>query len=399
VWLAYAVAEYVKSTGDTAILDEPVAYLEGPRLADAEHDAFFEPRTSDERAPLYTHVVRALERCLAVGVHGLPLMGSGDWNDGMNLVGAGGKGESVWLGWFLQRVLNEFAPIAEARGDPATAERWRVHAALLAAAAEKNAWDGAWYRRAFFDNGAPLGSAENAECRIDSIAQSWAVISGGASADRSKAAMLEAERQLINRQDKLALLFTPPFDTSPVEPGYIKGYPPGLRENGGQYTHGAIWMIIAEAMQREGEKATSLWQMINPITRSASRDGAERYKVEPYVVAADIYSAVGQIGRGGWTWYTGSAGWLYRAGIEWILGLRKEGNSLRIDPCIPPSWPGFRANYRYGTTRYEISVDNPAGLTGRVGRIAIDGAEVLSTSVIPLVDDGRTHQISVLIGP
>ena len=399
VWLAYAVAEYVKATGDAAILDEPVTYLEGPRLADSEHDAFFEPRMSDERAPLYAHAVSALEHSLAVGAHGLPLMGSGDWNDGMNLVGAGGKGESVWLGWFLQSVLNGFAPIAEARGDPVTAERWRVQARLLAAAAEKNAWDGAWYRRAFFDDGAPLGSAENTECRIDSIAQSWAVMSGGASADRSRAAMLEAERQLIDRQHKLALLFTPPFDTSPVEPGYIKGYPPGLRENGGQYTHGAIWMIIAEAMQREGEKAASLWQMINPITRSANRDDAERYKVEPYVVAADIYSAVGQIGRGGWTWYTGSAGWLYRAGIEWILGLRKEGNSLRIDPCIPPSWPGFRASYRYGTTRYEISVDNTGGLVGNVMRIALDGVELPSISAIPLVDDGKTHQITVVPGP
>jgi cyclic beta-1,2-glucan synthetase len=266
---------------------------------------------------------------------------------------------------------------------------------LLAAAAEKNAWDGAWYRRAFFDDGTPLGSAENEECRIDSIAQSWSVISAGAAPARAKTAMAEAERHLIFPEDKLALLFTPPFDTAPVEPGYIKGYPPGLRENGGQYTHGAIWMIVAEAMQGEGEKAAALFNLINPITHASHSDDVARYKVEPYVVAADIYSAPGQVGRGGWTWYTGSAGWLYRAGVEWILGLHKEGDMLRIDPRIPAAWRGFHASLRHGTSRYEISVDNSPGLAS----LTVDGKAIPNTPPsIPLVDDGKSHQVVIRIG-
>jgi cyclic beta-1,2-glucan synthetase len=313
----------------------------------------------------------------------------------MNLVGAGGKGESVWLAWFLLQTLEALAPIAEVRGEHADAERWRVHASLLAGAAEKNAWDGAWYRRAFFDDGTPLGSSASEECRIDSIAQSWAVISGGAAPDRARQAMAEAERQLIRRDDKLALLFAPPFDKAVGEPGYIKGYPPGLRENGGQYTHGAIWMIIAEAIQGDGEKAAALFRMINPLNHTATADDVARYKVEPYVVAADIYSAAGQVGRGGWTWYTGSAGLLYRAGVEWILGLRKEGETLRIDPCIPASWPGFRVTFRHGASTYEISVDNSPG----VASITIDGKVVSSSPpVIQLVDDGASHQVAVRLG-
>ena len=398
VWLAYAVAEYVTVTGDRAILDEQLAYLHGPRLAEHEQDAFFEPDKSDNSASLYQHCVDAIERSLATGEHGLPLIGAGDWNDGMNRVGMGGKGESVWLAWFLCRALKDFAKLAEARGDGARAAEWRAQAAKLAGAAEQNAWDGDWYRRAFFDDGTPLGSATNDECRIDSIAQSWAVISGAASPERAKTAMTEADRQLINRDDSLALLFTPPFDKTALEPGYIKGYPAGLRENGGQYTHAAIWLLIAEAMQGRGDKAAALFAMLNPINHAATREAAARYKVEPYVVAADIYSAKGHVGRGGWTWYTGSAGWFYRAGIEWILGLRKEGNTLRIEPSMPALWPGFRATLRHGSAHYEITVENPAGSAGPVSALTLDGRSMpVAPASIALVDDGKVHQVTATL--
>ena len=398
VWLAYAVAEYTVTTGDRAILDEPVAYLQGPRLAEHEQDAFFEPGPAEKSASLYQHCIDAIEHSLATGEHGLPLMGAGDWNDGMNRVGIGGKGESVWLAWFLCKTLKDFAEVAEARGDGAHATRWRAHAAGLAESAERKAWDGDWYRRAFFDDGTPLGSSANDECRIDSIAQSWAVISGAALPERATTAMTEADRQLVNRDDNLALLFTPPFDKTALEPGYIKGYPAGLRENGGQYTHAAIWLLIAEAMQGRGDKAAALFAMLNPINHAATREAAARYKVEPYVVAADIYSAEGQVGRGGWTWYTGSAGWLYRAGVEWILGLRQEGNTLRIAPSIPASWPSFRATLRYGSARYEITVENPRGTAGRVGALALDGQPIgTSPAVIPLEDDGKVHHVTAAL--
>ena len=398
VWLAYAVAQYVTATGDRGILDEPLAYLQGPRLTEHEADAFFEPETSDKSASLYQHCVDAIEHSLATGAHGLPLMGTGDWNDGMNRVGREGKGESVWLAWFLCKTLTEFAKIAETRDEPARAMEWRAHVTRLIGAIDQNAWDGDWYRRAFFDDGTPLGSAANDECRIDSIAQSWAVISGAGSPERAKTAMTEAARQLINRDDNLALLFTPPFDKTALEPGYIKGYPAGLRENGGQYTHAAIWMVIAEAIQRRGDEAADLFAMLNPINHAATREAAARYKVEPYVVAADVYSAEGQVGRGGWTWYTGSAGWFYRAGVEWILGLRKEGNTLRLEPSLPPSWPGFSAKLRYGGARYDITVVNPSGTAGAVGALSLDGRALAACpAVVPLTDDGNVHQVIVTL--
>jgi cyclic beta-1,2-glucan synthetase len=399
VWLAYGVAEYVSTTGDATILDETVPYLEGPRLAEHEHDAFFAPEVSGRTATVYQHCVEALQQSAATGEHGLPLMRGGDWNDGMNRVGIGGKGESVWLAWFRYRTLLDFAAIAGRRGDKDVAAEWTDQAKALAKAAEDNAWDGAWYRRAYFDDGTPLGSETNEECRIDSIAQSWAVISGAAPAERAKGAVAEVERQLVRPADKLALLFAPPFDKGARDPGYIKGYPPGLRENGGQYTHGAIWLVIAEALQGNGDKAADLFAMLNPINRTLTADDVDRYKVEPYVVVADVYSAEGLVGRGGWTWYTGSAGWLYRAGVEWILGLRPAGDRLRIAPAIPPGWPGFRATLRRGKATYDIAVENPQGHAApAAATLTFDGKALdAADGTIPFVDDGGTHHATLVL--
>ncbi|SDI48699.1 GH36-type glycosyl hydrolase domain-containing protein [Pseudomonas panipatensis] len=356
VWLAFACATYIATSADSAVLDEPLAFLEGAPLHPDESDAFFQPMLADHSASLFEHCARGLDQCLELtGAHGLPLIGTGDWNDGMNRVGAGGEGESVWLGWLLLRTLHLFAPLAAGR-DEARAQRWREHAVLLQRALEREAWDGEWYRRATFDDGTWLGSAAAEECRIDAIAQSWAVLSGGAAADRAATAMESMERLLIRRADGLALLFTPPFDRAPVDPGYIKGYPPGLRENGGQYSHAAMWSILALTRLGEGDKAAELFALLNPINHARTPDQVQRYKVEPYVVAADVYSVEPHVGRGGWTWYTGAAGWMYQAGVEGILGLRREGACLVIDPCIPRDWPGYELRLTLGESRYEISL-------------------------------------------
>ncbi|MEX2547052.1 MAG: glucoamylase family protein, partial [Chloroflexota bacterium] len=341
LWLPYAVDRYVAVTGDTAVLDETVPYLEGPALRPDQMDAYFLPERSPESASLFDHCAAALDRSLAVGAHGLPLIGSGDWNDGMNRVGHEGRGESVWLGWFLHTVLAAFAPIAEARGERPRGERWRAHMKALRRALERHGWDGDWYRRAFFDDGTPLGSAMNAECRIDSIAQSWSVLSGAANPPHAERAMAAVEEYLVRRDDSVIPLFTPPFDHSDVDPGYVKGYLPGIRENGGQYTHGAIWSVLAFAALGDGDKAAELFSMLNPINHASTRAGVQRYKVEPYVMAADVYSEPPHVGRGGWTWYTGAAGWMYQAGVEWILGFRLRGTTLLLDPCIPRAWPGY----------------------------------------------------------
>ena len=290
------------------------------------------------------------------GAHGLPLMGTGDWNDGMNRVGEDGKGESVWLGWFLLTTLKAFAPVADERGDVKRAAAWRDRVKGLRASLEKHGWDGNWYRRGFFDDGTPLGSAQNEECRIDSIAQSWAVLSGAAPPERAAAAMDESYRQLVRPEDSLALLFTPPFDKTPKDPGYIKAYPPGIRENGGQYTHGAIWSVFAHAKLGQAERALEIFSLLNPINHSRTEQEARTYRVEPYVIAADVYSVPPHVGRGGWTWYTGSAGWMYRAGLEAILGVTREGPLLRIKPCVPATWTEFEISTQFGSTRYEIKL-------------------------------------------
>src|SRR5690606_34113871 len=341
---------------------------------------------------------RGLDQCLELtGGHGLPLIGTGDWNDGLNRVGEGGTGESVWLGWLLVRTIELFAPLATDR-DANRARRWSAHAVSVRAALEREAWDGEWYRRATFDDGTWLGSKDGEECQIDSIAQSWAVLSGAADPVRAAMAMASLERHLIRHDDGLALLFSPPFDKTPLDPGYIRGYPPGLRENGGQYNHAAMWTILAFAKLGAGDKARDLFALINPINRARTTGEVDRYKVEPYVVAADVYSVSPHAGRGGWTWYTGAAGWMYRAGMEGILGIRREGAFLIVEPCIPAAWPGFEATVKRGSTHYDIRVESPSHRCRGISRAILDDSCLHSgqgSVRVPL--DGRTHRLSISI--
>lgn len=400
VWLAYAAMQYVETTGDLAILDETIAFLDGPMPTVTQHDVFFQPMTSETSVSLYEHCALALDRSLAVGSHGLPLMGTGDWNDGMNRVGEAGKGESVWLAWFLHTTLTAFSAVATARGDLVRSTAWQAHGVALKKALEREAWDGAWYKRGFFDDGSPLGSAASTECQIDSIAQSWAVLSGASEASRAKQAMASLDDFLIRYDDKLALLFTPPFDLTTQDPGYIKGYPPGIRENGGQYTHAAAWTILALTKLGHGNKAADLFSLLNPINHATTAADTERYKVEPYVIAADVYSVPPHEGRGGWTWYTGSAGWMYRAGIEGILGLRRRGQQLLLEPCVPTTWPGFEITFRFQSTSYRITVTNPQGVERGIISATFDdlAIQALNPTCIPLIDDKKEHLLQLVLG-
>ncbi|HIJ37853.1 MAG TPA: glycosyl transferase, partial [Rhodospirillaceae bacterium] len=398
-WLAFAVAHYVETSADQAVLDVEIPFLDGETLLDGQHDSFFLPTVSDETATLFEHCARALDDSLRLGSHGLPLMGTGDWNDGMNRVGAGGRGESVWLGWLLYTALKAFADLAALRRMDERATKWRDHAERLQTALEQQAWDGEWYRRGWFDDGTVLGAADSQECQIDSIAQSWAVLSGAASPEHATQAMAAAERRLILWESSLALLFSPPFDQTALDPGYIKGYPPGIRENGGQYTHASLWLVMALAGLGEGDKASKLFSLLNPINHARSRAEIHRYKVEPYVVAADIYAKAPHIGRGGWSWYTGSAGWMQRAGIESILGLRLQGGILHFDPCIPRQWPGFEIALRLEGRHYEVQVDNPDSVERGVAFASIDDIPILERPLrVTLADDGKSHRLRVRLG-
>jgi cyclic beta-1,2-glucan synthetase len=399
LWLPYVAAQYIQATGDTAILSEKTAFLSGEILKEDEEERYGQFLPTGQEGTLYEHCLRALHKGVTTGIHGLPLMGSGDWNDGMNRVGIDGKGESVWLGWFAYATLMDFANLCEKIGEQSQAAIYYQQAAVLRLALGTSSWDGKdgkWYRRAYFDDGTALGSAERHECTIDSISQSWAVLSQAADLEHACLAMDSLYEHLVRTEQGLIQLLDPPFNLTLRDPGYIKGYPPGVRENGGQYTHAATWAIWAFAELGDGERAMELFRLINPILHADTPEKTACYRVEPYVIAADIYSVPPHTGRGGWTWYTGSASWMYRLGIEAILGLKREGQFLRIAPCIPKEWPAYEMQYRFGSTNYHIRVENPHKVNRGVPQLSLD-SETLKDGKIPLLDDGHEHHVVVIL--
>jgi cyclic beta-1,2-glucan synthetase len=396
LWLPYVTAMYIETTGDMSLLEEKIPFLEALPLSKDENERYNEYPQTKEAYSLIEHCHRAIIKGATHGPLGLPLIGTGDWNDALNRVGEEGKGESVWLAWFLCDVLERFARICDQRGESATAEYYRSRSKEYVTAVERSSWDGAWYRRAYFDDGFPLGSIQSNECQIDAIAQSWAVLSGAGDLIRSQKSMQSVLDQLVHPKDRLLLLFYPPFDKTEHDPGYIKGYPPGTRENGGQYTHAAIWTAWAFAQLGNGKQAGELFDLLNPIFHSNSEEKATEYRVEPYVICADIYSKSPYLHRGGWTWYTGSAAWMYRFGLTALLGFKKTGNSLLIDPVIPPTWDGFEINYQFGESSYQIKVSNPKHLAHYVKEVKLDGI-VLDSKAISLVNDAQEHKIEVIL--
>jgi cyclic beta-1,2-glucan synthetase len=397
LWLPFVTAHYVRTTGDAGILEATVPYLRSALLEPQEHERYELPEVSSQVGTVYEHCLRAIENGRKYGEHGLPLMGGGDWNDGMNEVGIHGKGESVWVAWFQITIFEQFARLADARGETERVEHFNTEADRLRQAIEKHAWDGRWYRRAWFDDGTPLGSVENDACRIDSLAQSWAVMAGGR-ADHVLEGLRSAWDRLVRVEDGIALLFEPPFDDTPLEPGYIKGYVPGVRENGGQYTHAALWLVQALALAGDADRAMQLFDLLNPILHAVDESSVRKYQVEPYVVAADVYGAGPHVGRGGWTWYTGSAAWMYRVALETLLGFELLGDRLRVEPRIPAAWEGFELTYRRGRSTYRIAVENPERSGRGVRSVEVDGRPAAADG-FPLVDDGATHEVRVVLGP
>ncbi|GMK41557.1 hypothetical protein PCCS19_46140 [Paenibacillus sp. CCS19] len=408
LWLPYAAARYITQTGDQSVLDEMAPFIRSEQLTDEEHERYEPTVLSDQVATVYEHCIRAIERASRFGENGLPLMGIGDWNDGMNSVGDLGKGESVWLGWFLCEVLRKFADVCELKGDMERATAYLERREAIGTAINASAWDGEWYRRARADEGHWLGSTRNEECRIDAIAQSWSVISGAAPRERAQQAMMSFDRELVDRDIAVARLLTPPFDRTDPNPGYIQGYPPGIRENGAQYTHGVIWSIVAWCGLGNGDKAVDLFHLLNPVTHARSEGEVRKYAGEPYVMAADVYTRDPVKGRAGWTWYTGASGWMYQAGIEWIIGLRKEGERLYFRPAVPHDWPGYEVEYRYGRTLYQVKVRMVEDANAQSLPLDIDASGNLSVhpashearrdasgAYIQLADDGGTHTIEL----
>ncbi|MFA5654738.1 MAG: cyclic beta 1-2 glucan synthetase, partial [Desulfomonilia bacterium] len=397
LWLPLVLCRYVAMTGDIDILNETRPFLDARPLEEIEESVYNQPRVTEEIASIYEHAVRAIRHALRLGAHGLPLIGSGDWNDGMNRIGRQGRGESVWLGFFLLRVLREFGPLAALHGDKPFAATCEQEAQKLAAHLDQHAWDGKWYLRAFFDDGTPLGSAQNPECQIDSIPQSWAVLGGATDPQRARTAMQSVLDRLVDRQHRLVQLFDPPFDAAPWDPGYIKGYLPGVRENGGQYTHAAVWTAMAFAALKQGDVAWEIFQYLNPVRHGDTPEHVRTYKLEPYVLAADLYAVQGHEGEGGWSWYTGSAAWLYRLLVEDLLGIHLDTNVLSFSPLLPADWTGFKLTYRYRNTFYHIQFQKTGDATWNTRRVWVDGIDQPDRK-IHLVDDGHKHHALVKLG-